>query len=763
MTERRSAGTNVPSPAVADLTVCDREPIHIPGSIQPHGCLLTLREDDGVILQASANVSDFFGRGPQEILERPASVVFGEDDTALHSAIAAMPTEGDALLLHRLHRDGRTFSVVGHRADGVVVLEIEPDDAPGGVSLYGVHPRVAPFIVQVQSAASIAELSQLAASEVRRVTGFDRTLIYRFDADGSGIVTAEDRNENFPSLQDHRFPASDIPKQARELYRINRLRLIPNADYRPAPLLPPNNPLTNRPLDLSRSTLRSVSPVHVEYMRNMRTASSMSISIVLDGALWGLISCHHATPRTIPFETRTTCDLLAQVFALQMSARTHAAEAERRIELHANVARILSQLGDSEDFAVGLAARETQLLEFARANGAAIVTERDCHLLGQTPEEQAVRDLAAWLFRRKEPVFASAQLPRDYPPAEAFADRGSGLLAISISEFRPALVLWFRPEVIQTIRWGGDPRKSLSSGETTGRIDPRKSFETWRETVRQTATPWQQAELDAAGDLRSALQGLVLRRAEELAAVSTELRKTNEELERSNKELEAFSYSVSHDLRAPLRHIVGYAEILKEAAAEHLDERTRKCADTIIESSEYAGKLVDNLLSFSRMGRSALQSSRIDMASLAREVQQEVTRDNAERRLEWTVAELPVVEGDLMMLKLAVRNLFDNAVKYTRGRELATIDVGCQREEERYVFSVRDNGVGFDMRYQDKLFGVFQRLHRWEEYEGTGIGLANVRRIIERHGGRTWAEGVVNQGATFFFSLPVPPPRTTGV
>ncbi|MDB5296401.1 MAG: ATPase, partial [Phycisphaerales bacterium] len=247
--------------------------------------------------------------------------------------------------------------------------------------------------------------------------------------------------------------------------------------------------------------------------------------------------------------------------------------------------------------------------------------------------------------------------------------------------------------------------------------------------------------------LRNDVVGIVLRRAEELADLSGEL-------ERSNKELEAFSYSVSHDLRAPFRHIVGYAELLREMEGGGLTENGRRYVDTIVESAQYAGTLVDNLLLFSQMGRSSLSLVDVEANRLFAEAAREARRDAGDRDVTIRIDVLPVVTADVMMLRLVAQNLMSNAVKYTRPRPRAEIEVGCKSDDREHVFSVRDNGVGFDMRYVDKLFGVFQRLHRMEEFEGTGIGLANVRRIVARHGGRAWAEGEVDRGATFYFSLP---------
>jgi light-regulated signal transduction histidine kinase (bacteriophytochrome) len=311
-------------------------------------------------------------------------------------------------------------------------------------------------------------------------------------------------------------------------------------------------------------------------------------------------------------------------------------------------------------------------------------------------------------------------------------------------------ILWFRPEVVRTVRWGGDPLKPATQGEDGSlRLHPRRSFEIWKETLRGRALPWRPAEVDTAKEMRNAVVGIVLRRAEELASLT-------EELQRSNKELEAFSYSVSHDLRAPFRHIVGYSELLRKLEGAKLSERGRRYVDTIIESAYTAGTLVDNLLSFSQMGRSALKPRLVDMNALVAEVRQKLELDVGERRVAWRVHDLAAVRADPIMLRLVVENLLANAVKYTRPREEAVIEVDCRRDGDEIVYAVRDNGVGFDMAYVNKLFGVFQRLHKMEDFEGTGIGLANVRRIVERHGGRTWGEGAVDRGAAFYFSLPDP-------
>jgi chemotaxis family two-component system sensor kinase Cph1 len=750
-----SGGSEARSGPGVDLSNCEREPIHIPGSIQPHGVLLVLDEGDLTVLQASENLAALLGTPAAAALGRPLGGLLAERAAELADALKLAPVRGRPALLRTLEIRGsdgraRSFHALAHRAEGGIVLELELAGGSGAEPMQDMHALFDAFTLRAESAATLPELSRHAAEEVRRLTGFDRVLIYKFDEQWNGLVVGEDNSGRLPALLHHRFPASDIPAQARELYRMNRLRIIPDVDYRPVPVTPAHNPVTGRPLDMSFSTLRSVSPIHVEYMRNMETASSMSVSILRDGRLWGLISCHHKEPRAIPFPARAACDLFGRAFSLRLAAIEHEKDYERRLEVQAAYARLLAIMADRGDFAAALMEHGQSLVSFTGAQGAAILTEGGCLLLGETPSEAQVRELARWLFRNvKEEVCCTDSLPGVHPAAAAYKDKACGLLAVAVSKLHPSYVLWFRPEVVQTLRWGGNPHKPVETQGGRPVLHPRRSFETWLETVRDRSMPWKPSEVEGAAELRNTIVGTVLRKAEEMAAL-------NAELVRSNKELEAFSYSVSHDLRAPLRHIASYAAILREGEAGKLSPRHERYLSTIIESSDYAGRLVDKLLGFSRLGRAELQRVPVDMNLLVAETRKDVMRDAEERSITWKVGELPTVSVDLMMMRMAVRDLLSNAVKYTRKKEEALIEIGCRDEEAEYVFFVRDNGVGFDMEYADKLFGVFQRLHRWEDYEGTGIGLANVRRVVERHGGRTWAEGEEDKGATFFFALPKP-------
>jgi light-regulated signal transduction histidine kinase (bacteriophytochrome) len=715
-----------------DLSQCATEPIRLPGAIQPHGRMAVIAADSGRLLAHSAN---------------------WPSQQAVHEALATLPVDTGRLQHGRspawvgsLPIDGRSHDVAAHRQGDQVIVEYEP--AGPAASLHApIYTVARDLLPQVQQADSVVALCELVAREMKRLTGFGRCLAYRFDADGHGEVLAERLDPGYDSYAGHRFPASDVPAQARALYLHNHIRLIPDAHYDPVPLVPAQSDVDPSTTDLSFAGLRSVSPVHLEYMRNMGTLASMSVSIVSRGRLWGLISCHDHAPRHLSFQTRVACEHLGRLLSLQIQAQEDNSEVAQRLALHQRVLKLVALMAETDGTLQRLAAPEMALPDLADAEGAAVVLNDTCWTTGRTPDADRVRQLAHWIAARGEEVFCSDRLPEVYGAGESLLPACAGVLAISISQVHRHVVLWFRPELVRTIQWAGDPRKTLPA---QGRIHPRQSFASWQERVRGRSAPWLQAQQAAVGELRQALLSLVLRRAEEMAGHAIELG-------RVNKELEAFSYTVSHDLRAPMRHIAGYVDLVVEDNADKLDQRARRYLQHVKEAASYAGQLVDALLDFSRLGRSGLKPAWTDTSALIEDLVDEMRRQERDRRIEWDVdPSLPRVWADPLLLQVAVRNLMGNAVKYTRGRDPARIRIAGMTLPEGVGIEVTDNGVGFPMKYVGKLFGVFQRLHRTEDFDGTGIGLANVKRIVERHGGIVWARGEPDRGAVFGFVLPPP-------
>ena len=728
-----------------DLSNCAQEPIHRPGAIQPYGAVLVVDAESLQVLEAAVTRQEMREEfGP--LVGAHVGAIFDGFFEPRCGELQKLK-EGQSLLIgsYPFGRAGAHY-VLAHRTPGLVLIDME-ERVPGDAgTLEELYPTIQACIAQIEQTSDTIEACAIASAYVRQLAGFDRTLIYQFDSRWNGAVVAEHRNERLPSYLGLRFPESDIPAQARELYRRNRVRLIADSDYTPVPFerAPARRQL--EPTDLSQSMLRSVSPMHLQYMKNMDTGASMSISIISEGQLWGLISCHNLEPMRVPVHVRTACEFIGQILSLQIALKERAVSVEKRIARRAVQVRLLGHMAGTEDFISALGREEESLLGLTSATGAAIVHNGQCIRLGACPSTRQIEEIVQWLGSRtpQEEIFSSHALGAEWAPALAFADVASGLLAISISQLHDSFVLWFRGEVVQTVNWGGDPRKG-SHGQSPS---PRMSFESWKETLRHQSLEWDDLDRDAALELRAAIVDIVLRKAEELAAL-------NEQLVRSNKELEAFSYSVSHDLRAPFRHIVGYSDLLETSLGDRLTDEERRYLSTIVESATSAGTLVDDLLSFSQMGRSVITPTPIDSGELVRETIRKLAMEAAGRNIEWEIGPLDPVQADPGMLGLVWQNLIANAIKFTRDRDPARIAIRSVRVDEEIRFTVQDNGCGFDMRYVDKLFGVFQRLHHSDEFEGTGIGLANVARIVSRHGGRVWAESQIGHGASFTFALPL--------
>lgn len=737
------------SPDQLDISGCASEPIRTPGSIQPHGFMLTLSSDLAV-LQASANLAHHTGQQAESVTGRSLTDVIGEAAMAQLVPELGSNTLGQrpAYLGTVTLDNGHHFDVLGHAWDDVVIAEFEAVDRAQPADFRHLYPLITDFLARVNEHASIPALTDLAARHVRAMTGYGRVMVYQFDASGHGRVVAESKAPEYDTYLGQSFPASDIPPQARALYALSPIRLIQDANYEPSVLMPDSNPRTGQRNDLSFAALRSVSPVHLQYMRNMGTLASMSVSLIVKGRLWGMISCHNAQPCPVAVEKRTACEQLGQILALCIESREDAAELQFRLDVRRIMVEMLGHLTKGANFVDNLSGVLPELLRFARAGGVAIVADERVLTYGDAPDADAVRALTDWLaVRGHTEVFHTDCLGEVYPTARGSTRNASGLLALPISRVHQHYLLWFRPELVRTVEWAGNPYEKAAAPGAPTSLSPRQSFTTWRETVHGRSLPWHAAEIELTVEFRSALLGIALERAEQMAELA-------EELGRANKELEAFSYSVSHDLRAPLRHIVGFSDLLLETAGSEDPTMRNRFLKNIKESARLAGKLVDDLLSFSQMGRAALRPTRLDMVELVHGCIDKLDLEIGERRVDWHLDALPVIQADASFLHLAMFNLLANAVKFTAERDPAVIRVWADETPEEFVFHVADNGVGFNMDYVHKLFGVFQRLHRMEDFQGTGIGLANVRRIVERHGGRAWAESKQGEGATFSFSIP---------
>jgi two-component system, chemotaxis family, sensor kinase Cph1 len=731
-----------------DLTNCDRELIHIPGLIQPHGVLLVLQEIDLEIIQVSNNTFELLGYHSQDILGKTLSNLISlEQIKAIRQCLSADFEHVNPLDI-LIHHETKSVSFDGiiHRRDGVVILELEPKQTAGKTDFLEFYQRVKGTITKIQKAPTLIEMCQVVVKEVRKITGFDRVMVYQFDADGSGQVIAEDKLDQLTAYLGLHYPASDIPKQAKQLYTLNWLRLIPDSHYQPVGLVSTHNP--EHPLDLSLSVLRSVSPLHLEYLNNMEVGASMSISLIQNDKLWGLIACHHSTPRYVAYIVRTMCEFVGQVMSVELANKEALEDLDYKMALKSLQGEFVALLSQSKSFLDGLIQLDLNLLDLVSASGAAII--------GETPPKSELPALRDWVKTQIQyNLFQTRSLSQFYPAAESFKTVASGLLALEISKTYQNYIFWFRPQVMQTVNWGGNPNKPVEvsvDGEVW--LSPRKSFEKWQETVQGCALPWKACEIEIVSELQSLIVGIVLAQADELA-------KINLELERSNIELDSFAYVASHDLKEPLRGIHNYSHFLMEDYGDVLDAGGVAKLNTLVRLTQRMEDLINSLLHYSRLGRVELSRQPTNLNNLVQQVIDTLRISQPQNSIEFRLPQsLPTILCDRTQVSELFTNLLTNAIKYNDSSE-KWVEIGFTESETKkpedpifYIFSVRDNGIGIPQQHLERVFQIFKRLHGRDEYGGgTGAGLTIVQKIVQRHGGKIWIESTPNKGSTFYFTL----------
>ena len=515
-----------PAYGPVDLTTCDREPIHVPGAVQPHGVLLAADPATGEVAIASASAAALLGRSPQELLGAPLADVLGEAAAAEVLRRAAGPGAADPLRAHLPGTAaGLEVDVLAHRSGGRLVVELEPvGDADGEAAVSYRTTRAA--VDRLARSSGLAGLCAQLAVEVRALTGFDRVMVYRFDAEWNGEVVAEDRREDLNAFLGLHYPATDIPAQARRLYEVNWVRLIADVGYEPSPLVPVLDPATGAPLDLSHSVLRSVSPVHVEYLTNMGVTASMSVSLLREGRLWGLVACHHYSgPHRPSYDARSAAEFLGQITSRMVAERERAEERDDALAAQDLLSRVVAAVAADDRAPAASLLADPRLLELLSAGGAALWTGDELLTAGEVPDADVLHRISAALARPDGAPTFTDDLPALVPAAAPHAATAAGALRTGLGGER--WLLWVRPEQQRAVDWGGDPHnKALAAAEGPEvRLSPRKSFEKWREVVRGRSLPWRRWHAETAERLGHQLNGLLVARVRDQIAIAESLQR----------------------------------------------------------------------------------------------------------------------------------------------------------------------------------------------------------------------------------------------
>ena len=720
-----------------DTDVCALEPIHIPGAVQPHTATLVLDPASLEVVACSDNIGDVLARPPGSIIARPAAEFLPPEVLAGVRALLADHAQAVPGRPWRINAplgpDQRPFAVAAHVNEGRAILEIE---------MLAEHPadfaeasaeQALDAVRAIRAGGDLAEAADQCARHIRAMTGFERVLVYRFDEEWNGEAVAECRDEEaYPSLLGLRFPASDIPAQARALYVHAPARFVVDRDAVPAALVARPD-AGNAPVDLSLAYSRALSPIHLEYQRNLGVNGSMSVSIVVDGKLWGLVIGHCRKPHYVTPQTRALATLVTDTFALRVHELAMSNAWLQQQESLEQQNALLRELARSDDFVATLAPQDDavpSLGQLFRSSGAAVISGERAATVGRTPDVASLPAFADWLRGSVAPgarSFATADLSGHWPEAQGWRDVASGLLAVFIDADRSNLLLWFRPEIASTVVWGGDPRKPVFADSTTGTVLPRRSFERWIEERAGQAEQWDEWQVDAATAFAAAVDGVALRQGRTIA----ELRSKGKDLADALEQKDLMAREIDHRVRNSLQIV---ASVMLLQARQVADEEAKAAfQDT------YA-----RVMSVARVHNSlqASEDQQVDLGETLRQLCGDLTQGVLSRE---DMVEVEADDGLMVSsttavaLSLIATELVTNAIKYAYpGDRTGPVSLTLRGDAPgKLVLTVCDEGEGLPPDWDTR------------QRQGGGLGMRVIRALLKQIDGELEVELNRHQGACF--------------
>ncbi len=649
-------GTNPVTGFDVDLSNCDREPIHVLGTVQPFGFLMALTAD-WLVSRVSTNSEEFIGQPPKALLGQPVSAVFtGDAIHTLRNRITLLrgPDSVERVFSLALTEGGPLFDVAVHFSGPLVVIEAEA----ASQDEMETSSTVRSMVSRLGQADSLAAFLRDGARQVRALTGFDRVMVYRFAESGDGEVIAEALRPGIESFYGLHYPASDIPKQARALYVRNIFRVIADVHAEPVPVIPALDP-AGTALDMSLCLTRAVSPIHIEYLRNMGVRASLSISIVVDGKLWGLFACHHYSPRLPTFAQRSAAELFGQIFSMMLESRERAETAEYEGKARQVADRLLSAVAQDHDLLSNARWLGDVIFDTIPADGVGVYVDGHMSLSGLTPDEPAFAAIVTMLNQAAAgQIYTTSTLSRVLPEAAAYSDRVSGLLAIPLSRRPRDYVVLFRAEQLRAVRWAGKPGKDIEYGPNGPRLSPRKSFEEWSELTRGIALAFTPAQIRVAEALRTALLEVVLRLSDSV----------DQERQKAHEKQELLIAELNHRVRNILSLIRG------------LLSQTRDSARTV---DEFIGTLESRVHALAR-AHDQITADRWAPARLHDLIEVEAGAYLGERsdRVRLDGPNVLLTPGCFTVLALVIHEMLTNAAKYGALSDSGTVSISWSVDKD---------------------------------------------------------------------------------
>ncbi|WP_205501387.1 ATP-binding protein [Rufibacter psychrotolerans] len=726
-----------------DLTNCEKEPIHLIGQIQPHGFLAVVDAASRQMEQVSQNVGQFLPFSPAQLLGQPLEFLLAPEDATLDLTLP----DSQFLTLA-----GLPFLGHFHQSGAKIILECEPVRPYPDAEKMRHNTLLNRLHQQLNTLFTLEQVAQAVADALRLILGYDRVKITQFDQEWNTDVIAESRTGRLNSFIGHHFPASDIPAQARELLRQKHVRQIPDVNATPVAIHPYYNPTTGRPTNILRSELRNPSEIHLEYIRNTGVAATISFSILVKDTLWGVIACHHAEPVYIDVWRRQLADVVTKTFGNVIASIQEKRDLEQYGRYKEVERTLVQRLNSGVPLQEALFGQEPTLLHLTESHGAALLVDGTLVTIGLTPTLEEIEGLVRWLAGAvPDSVFSTHQLSAAWPAAEGFRERASGLLALEISRYNQEYLLFFKPEIKETITWAGNPEKPALGDNL--RIHPRKSFEKWVEVIRGKSRPWTLNEVEMTQVLLKDLIAIRLRnQAAELQNLNQELLLNTEQLRNRNAQLEDFAYITSHNLRSPLATIKSlhqfYTAEPGQETADYVMRQVQRVSENMSETIEDLNVILKTHLV------KQLPQEEVQLTELIAKEKQNLAAVIAQTQAELnTHLEVSTLYMPKLYLESILHNFISNALKYRAPDRQPKVLVKSWSTPDSLCLSVSDNGLGMDLeKIGQNLFGLYKVFHKTEQSKGLGLYLTHVQ--VKALGGTIQVESTLGQGSTFTVCFP---------
>lgn len=743
---------------------CEDEAIHLIESVQSFGYLLAVEPATGLIRVVSANIADIFSLPVvpdvtqiSDLVEMPDNSI--EILTELYKQAKAVDRRHsyEWMFRNQIYHDGEWHQLVSsviYATGDFLIIELEPSPVLTGFVSSKWTPTdtdIRPLLPSLFELNSVEAVADKIASAMRGFIGFDRVAVYKFDKDYSGEVIGEDCADDMIPFKGLRFPATDIPAQARALYVKNLVRCVYDTEEPPVPLLPAPEETGRKPLDLSLSMVRGVSPIHLQYMRNMGIRSSFSVSLIFENKLWGLIACHNRAPKYVEQRSRLICESLCQVFTYQLHGKRIEVKRESLQKRQQNLNLVLNSLTNKANPLDGLKDEQDLLLTTMRVCGVAVVTPNSHYLVGKTPSFETVSHLFhEYSSDKTGPTKITALTRISNDIIANFKLNGvRGLFISPVSSRHGYYTMWFREPVDKTVRWAG---KVQTDGETPKALTPRDSFETYLQTVVDQSVEWttddklliesfEQLFIPYALGMKNSLDSQVAK------------------LEELDKAKDQFLASISHELRTPLNSIMGWTDLALMDTSNN--ERLVEALNVVKRAAGTQAALINDILDLSRIisGTMKLSTHTVPISEAIKDVTKQFEAGFGAKNIHLTCVfkdEHTTILADKVRIKQVVHNLLSNALKFTpKG---GSVTISGARDHSNYKFFVRDTGKGIP---EEQLHHVFERFYQGKishNKQGLGLGLSIVKSIVEMHGGSIWASSDGEElGSTFYVTIPIAP------